>query len=152
MFRKNVMANSPQRSVASGNPRLSQVRVLRDFGLVRSERKAFFRVEAVVFSFSTGAAPAIAIIQLLGNRLCSGIISIHDIGGGLRDFVRFRDQAHRVARAFHADEVELFGAAVINERLEALLLRQGFSRAIVTVPEALGGGSMEILSRVFPVG
>jgi hypothetical protein len=48
-----------------------------------------------------------------------------------------------------ATEYELFGGAVINQRLERLLIRQGFQRAVDTVPEELGGGTMEIRFKVF---
>ena len=57
-----------------------------------------------------------------------------------------------LARALNATELELFGGAVINRHLEALLLRQGFARATDAIPEELGGGTMEILTRVFPLG
>jgi hypothetical protein len=50
-----------------------------------------------------------------------------------------------------AKHLELFGAAVINQRLEAVLLRHGYKRQVDTVPEVLGGGTMEILTKVLPV-
>lgn len=132
-------------------PQLSQVRALRDLGLNQAQRSAFFRAESVVFHFPTREEPAIAVAHLAGSRLRCGIISIRDVGGGVRDLGQFRDRCQAVARSFGASELELFGAAVINQRLQALLVRQGFARLTELVPEELGGGTMEVLSRVFPV-
>lgn len=135
----------------SGRPRPSQVRSLRNLGLNRTQRRDFYRGDLVVFEFPTPSSPAIAAVQILGTRLRSGIISIRDVGGGVADFGRFRRQSLDAAKAFRLTELELFGGAIINPRLEAMLLRHGFCRLTAPIPDALGGGTMEILSRVYPV-
>lgn len=56
-----------------------------------------------------------------------------------------------VGQAFAATELEVFGAAIINHRLKAILLRQGFVEKRDHVPEELGGGEMEILSKIISV-
>jgi len=45
----------------------------------------------------------------------------------------------------------LFRAALIEPCLEALLLRQGYARATEPVPDVLGGGTMDIVAKVFAV-
>jgi hypothetical protein len=132
-------------------PVVSQVRILRDLGLDRAQRRKFFLGEAVVYILRSGGGSGIGMVQLVQERLRSGIISISNVGGGLGDLRRYRDRSIALANAVQAREIELFGAAVVNPRLEALLLRQGFRPAIENVPDILGGGTVEILSRVYPV-
>lgn len=121
------------------------VRSLRGLGLDPSQVETFLRGEAVVYQLPTQGEAGIAMIQLAGIRLRSGIIEINDVGGGVKDFLVFRGRSEVVARALGASELELFGGAVINQKLESLLLRRGFQRGEDTVPEDLGGGTMEIL-------
>jgi hypothetical protein len=127
------------------------VQSLRNLGLDPSQIEAFLRGDAVVYQFPTQGEAGIAMIQRTGVRLRSGIIEINDVGGGVRDFLVFRGRSEVVARTLGASELELFGGAVINQKLESLLLRRGFQRGEDTVPEDLGGGTMEILFKVFPV-
>ncbi len=137
----------------SGVPRLAQVRSLRDLGVDRAARRAFFAGRAVLFSLpTTGGEPILGAVQYGSGRLRCGIISIRALSGeGASAFARFRQQSLAVARAFGASELELFGGAIVNPRIEAMLLRQGFIRATEIVPDELGGGTMEILTRVFSV-
>jgi len=130
---------------------LTQIRALRAFGLDRGQRRAFLRDGTAVFHFPTQGEPAIAMIQWRDERLRCGIITISHVGGGFRDFSRFRDRAFAVAKAFSLAQVELFGAAVTNPRLETLLLRHGFARRTEEVPQILGGGIMETIGRVLQV-
>lgn len=134
-----------------GRLRLSQLRALRTLGLDRDQRRVFLSGAMSLYYFSTQSEPAIAIVQLVGSRLRSGIIDIRDVGGGVNDLVRFRTASQQVARAFGAAELELFGGAIINPRLEALLLRQGFCNATAPVPDELGGGTIDVVTRVFPL-
>ena len=100
-----------------------------------------------------GDEPILGVIQLASPRLRCGIISVRDAsGGGARQLLHFRNPTLALARVLNATELELFGGAVINRQLEALLRRQGFVLAVDTIPDELGGGTMEILTRVFPVG
>jgi hypothetical protein len=86
---------------------------------------------------------------MVGSRLRSGIITLREKGGGFGVLAKFRAKSRSMARVFSADELELFGGAVINHRLESILLRHGFTRLTEHIPEALGGGKMEILTKVF---
>jgi hypothetical protein len=132
-------------------PTDEEFHALQRLGLDPSQIEAFLRGDTVVYRLPTETDPGIAMIQWIGNRLRSGIIEINDIGGGVRDFSLFRHRSEAVARAFSANELELFGGAVINQRLESLLIRRGFQRAEDTVPKELGGGTMEILFKVFAI-
>lgn len=78
-------------------------------------------------------------------------MSIKDPGGGLVSLARFRAKSSRVAKAFHASELEIFGDAVVNPKLAILLQRQSFVQRVVSCPDDLGGGQMEILTRTFEV-
>jgi hypothetical protein len=124
---------------------------LRDLGLDSAQREQFFAGKYVVYPLATESDPGIAVIELSGSRLSSGIIEINDIGGGLVDFLRFRRLSRAVAVAVGATELELFGGAIINTDLEQLLIRQKFERSVRSIPEELGGDIMEVLTRVFPL-
>jgi len=139
-------------SFRAGTPRPAQLRALRSVGLTRSQRRAFFRGELVVFDLPTDSEAGMGKIQLAGARLRCGIVGIEHVGGGLQDLARFREHARAVARVFGAGELELFGESVLNERVEAMLLRRGFTRTREPVPQELGGGSKVVLWKVFRVG
>lgn len=76
---------------------------------------------------------------------------MHDISGaGMRAFTGFRGQARQTARVMGAEALEIQGIAVTNLRIEQLLLRQGFTRQTMEIPEVLGGGgTVEVVSKVF---
>lgn len=140
------------RSRQPRGPRLSQVRTLRDLGLSRAARRAFFQGAVITCAMPTiGGDPTIATVQWTGTRLCAGLFAVHDTSGaGLRAFTDFRGRARQTARVMDAEELELQGIAVTNPRIEQMLLRQGFTRQTMEIPEALGGGgSVEVFSKVF---
>jgi hypothetical protein len=140
------------RSRRPGSPRLSQVRTLRDLGLSLVARRAFFQGVVITFEIPTrGGDPTLATLQWTGTRLCAGLFSVHDTSGaGLGAFTGFRGRARQTARVMGSEELELQGIAVTNPRIEQMLLRQGFTRQTVEVPEALGGGGrVEVFSKVF---
>jgi hypothetical protein len=45
--------------------------------------------------------------------------------------------------------VELVGAEFYNAELRQLLLRHGFTPGVMAAPEAVGGGTMNIVRKVF---
>jgi hypothetical protein len=125
---------------------------LRDLGLSRVARRAFFQGVAITFEIPTlGGDPTIATLQWTGTRLCAGLFSVRDTSGaGLRAFTDFRRRARQTARVIDAEALELQGIAVTNPRIAQMLLRQGFTRQMVEIPEALGGGGrVEVFSKVF---
>ena len=130
-----------------------QVKALRSLGLDRAARRAFFEGKPVVGQLPTAGGDAtIVTLQLGENRLTAGIFSVHnEAGGGLQAFTEFRGQARALAQGLGVDELELQGQAVINPRIEALLRRQGFESKTVDVPEDLGGGTVDVFSKVFSV-
>ena len=142
----------PPRSRRPRSPRLSQVRTLRDLGLSLVARRAFFQGVVITFEIPTiRGYPTIATLQWTGTRLRAGLFSVHDTSGaGLRAFTGFRGRARLMARVMDAEALELQGIAVTNPRIEQMLLRQGFTRQTVEIPEALGGGgTVEVFSKVF---
>ncbi len=124
---------------------------LQNLGLEKDQFGQFANGEAVVYLLPTETTPGIAILQKVGHCLRSGIIEINDPGGGLKTLVRFRSRSFQVALAFGLPELELFGAAIINPKLLTLLENQGFLRKTEHCPDSLGGGTMEILAKGFPV-
>jgi len=56
-----------------------------------------------------------------------------------------------VAILFRLTELEVFGFAVINPQLRAMLERQQFAPRVERCLDELGGGTVEILARVYPV-
>jgi hypothetical protein len=106
---------------------------------------------AVAYPLETDQRPGIAVIQLVPPRLRSGIVALSDRGGGVKTLARFRARSVNLARAFALEEIELFGAAIVNQELRAVLLRRGFREESISVPEELGGGTTTILTRVYRV-
>jgi hypothetical protein len=87
--------------------------------------------------------------QMQGNRLVAGIFSINTPGQGLRTLAQFRSEAFALGRSLGAKEVELVGAEFTNGPLREMLIRQGFTPGTMAAPEAIGGGTMNIVSKVF---
>lgn len=106
---------------------------------------------AVACPLETEQTPGIAVIQLAPPRLRCGIVALRNPGGGVKTLARFRARSLNLARVFGLEELELFGVAIINDDLRAMLLRRGFREESISVPEALGGGVATILTRVFRV-
>lgn len=128
-----------------------QAAALGALGLDADQFESFALGLEIVFYFPTQSDPGIALAQWQSERIRCGIFSIDDPGGGLITLMQFRSNAQRLASAFEAEELELFGAALLNDKLRELLIRRSFERKVVGCPEALGGGEMEILSKVFQV-
>ncbi|MBI5545313.1 MAG: hypothetical protein HY901_15595, partial [Deltaproteobacteria bacterium] len=127
---------------------------LRNFGLtLEAQRALLVEGRPIAFNLSFGAkAPMVCGLNLAGGRLSSGIISINDETGlALNGMIAFRGKTMDLARALGAEEVELFGGAIINDKIKSSLLRQGYLPKRVAIPAELGGGEMDVLSKVFPV-
>ncbi len=135
---------------AARRPTLAQLRALRNFGLDRAARREFFSGRPATFLSTTAGSP-IGVLQLQGSRLSAGIFQINAPGMGLRAFTQFRSASTQLARTLGATELELGGIAVTNPNVTATLLRMGFTARTATVPESLGGGTVEVITRVFPV-
>ncbi|MDY7233034.1 RHS repeat-associated core domain-containing protein [Hyalangium rubrum] len=148
------IARAPSVSTSPARPTLAQVRALRNLGVNREGRRAVFEGKQAAFTQPTKKGDAtIGSVQIIGPRLRSGIISVHNTnGGGLSAFTRFRSTSQTVAKSFGLKELELYGGAVINPKIEAMLTKFGFQRCRIPIPEALGAdGEMDALSKVFPV-
>lgn len=90
-------------------------------GLSESQLQRFCDGQEVAFDFPTDLSQGIALIQLNGQVLRYGILEINDPGSGFIAFIRFRQTAFDLARAFGLEEVEIFGMSVINAELRELL-------------------------------
>jgi hypothetical protein len=127
---------------------------LKDLGLSGGQAEELLNGGGIAHELpSAGGGDATIIgMKLEGGQLSSGIISIKNTSGNaLRDFAQFRGYSRNVARALGASEMELFGGAIINPEIQAMLTRLGFVPRTVAVPDALGGGVMEVLAKVFSV-
>ncbi|MBX3387807.1 MAG: hypothetical protein KF768_14670, partial [Phycisphaeraceae bacterium] len=134
------------RFAASGLPALARrVRALRDFGLDQGARRAFLNGETVAFQQASGI---IGFARMEGSRLVAGIFSINAPGQGVRLMSKFRSQAAALGRSLGATELQLAGAEFTNSALRATLSRAGFTAGTMEAPAALGGGAMNILSKV----
>ena len=128
--------------------------MLRGMGVEEPRIAAFFKGDAVAYLTPEGV---ISILQIVAGRLRAGIFSINvenDPSAAVRAFARFRGPARSLASALGLSEMELFGAAVKNPKVEAMLRRQGFQPSTEPVPETMGLGpstSVEIWSKRFAV-
>ena len=120
-------------------------------GIAEDRRQALLRGEATTSLFGGGASPMVIVAQLRPPRLRAGVIEINASGRGMYMLLEFRSACEDLARSFELTELELFGAAVVNARLDSVLRQHGFELAVDACPDDLGGGTMEIRSRVFPV-
>jgi hypothetical protein len=124
---------------------------LLELALREEDVAAFVEGIMVVYYLPTESEPAVAVVQKSGARLRSGIVAIKDPGGGIKTLARFRGRSRAVAKAFQLRELELFGAAIINDRLELILARR-FTPAQILCPDELGdAGYLDILTKVFEV-
>jgi hypothetical protein len=128
-----------------------QEQAMETFALGVDQWEAFVGGVQVATDLHGVRLPIISVVQRLESRMRCGIVLIHDPGGGVDSLARFRANAVALARAFECQEVELFGAAIINDGLRQMLLRQGFEASTGDCPEELGDESWEILSRVYSI-
>jgi hypothetical protein len=135
-------------------PTLSQVRALRNLGVDKAARRRFFQGEMVHGSFTTKSGASVeAFLQMQNDRLVSQLFYITSnkgaTGTASRAFVQFRHQSRTLARSLGLRKLELQGGSVMNPDVERFLLRQGFKSKTMPVPDELGGGSQEVLYRLF---
>jgi hypothetical protein len=63
----------------------------------------------------------------------------------------FEAKAQAAARALRAKDLELLGIELTNPELQTVLERGGFAPTTMPIPEELGGGTLNAISRVEPV-
>jgi hypothetical protein len=97
----------------------SQIRLLRELGLDRRQRRRVIEGEMLLYSRPTPADELIAIIQLDENRLTHGIFSINarDTGAGFAEFLRFIRLSRELAQQSGCQQLEIFGVAIVNAAL-----------------------------------
>jgi len=122
-------------------------------GFTGAQLRALVEGRPTAFILAGAAEGTTCIAHLLPNgRLRIGIYTMRNVGGGLLDFLTFETAAQVAAREIGATEVELLGVEITNDRLRASLERGGFTPTTIPVPEELGGGTADAISRVYPVG
>lgn len=63
----------------------------------------------------------------------------------------FETGAQAAGRALGARELEILGIEITNPQLRAALERGGFTPTKMPVPDELGGGTFDAISRVEPL-
>jgi hypothetical protein len=125
---------------------------LGGLGVGESQLQVLAAGEPVAFTLSGAAEGTVTVAQLTAEgRLRLGIVTIKNVGGRLIDFMTFEAKAQAVARALGAKELELLGIEINNPKLRAVLERGGFTPTTMPIPEELGGGTLDAISRVEPV-
>jgi hypothetical protein len=112
---------------------ISQQRALQNLGLSIEEANELVAGKLILTHIGNpGGEDTVVLAQFANGRLSVGIQSIEDASGtGARAFGTFRALAFDIARALGVNEVDLFGAQIINPEVRAMLIRQGFRPATV---------------------
>ncbi len=126
-------------------PTAEQLTALSDLGVPPERSADFFGGRPIACPLATESKPGIAALWYVPPRLSCGIVEITDPGGGGKTLALFRERALRLAVLLDADELELFGAELLNEHLKQMLVRQGFEERAVNCPDELGDETMIIL-------
>jgi hypothetical protein len=133
--------------------KLSQVKTLREIGVAKENRRAFFNGQIVDFSFPTkGGDDVVGFLQRTPNgevQLTSQLFSINNTAGGApAAFRKYLRNSTDLAKSLGATKIEIQGGSLINPDLAKALTDRGFTPKTVPVPEALGGGTQEVLSKI----
>jgi hypothetical protein len=156
-FTPSSAAENTHQTTGSGVPAATAEAArptLAAMGMDAAKQDALLAGASVMYETANGV---ICIAQIVQGRLRVGIFSINiknDPSAAVRGFASFRGPARAAARALQVPEYEMFGAAIVNSEIEAMLLRQGFVKSLETVPETFGLGpstQVEILTKRFPV-
>jgi hypothetical protein len=131
---------------------------LSGMGVSSAQITALEQGQMVLYELHVAGKPSTyALLQIRGGLLRGGIFSIQvkdDVAAGVKAFFRFRQPVLELARDMGLPEIELFGAAIHNADINAMLKRQGFVETTETIPEYLGMGpnaEVQIMSKRFPV-
>jgi hypothetical protein len=118
-------------------------------GLSENQLPDLMAAKPVAFYLSGASKGLVAVVQIAGRRLRSGIYTIDNKGGGLRDFATFETNSRVAAFSLKMLELELMGIDVYNPLLRAALVNGGFTPTTLEVPEDLGSGFFtDVISRV----
>ncbi len=151
-----IGAESAINSAQQANLSMAQL-ALEEAGVKESESLALRLLsgEEVMLNLPTaGGKDTIVMAQMQNNVLRSGILSISEKSGAenaIRAFKDFRKLSRVLATAIGANEYELLGIAIMNEKIEKMLLKLSFIPQTIEVPKSLGGGTVEALVGRFKV-
>jgi hypothetical protein len=119
-----VIAKDIVLSYAQGNS-ISVTKALESLGFSAEQKSLLSKGQQVIVESSKNNNHIAAIYKIEGDRLTAGIYSAFttDTSGAL---AKFSSDAKSLGRALGVKEVEFFGANIINERLESILVKRGF--------------------------
>jgi hypothetical protein len=131
----------------------AQASALTKLGVSQEDQLPFMNGQIVGFQYPTvGGDDVYGFLQYQSGSLTSQLFSINNTAGGAANaFRQFVGGSNGLAASLGLDSVELQGGSVINPELANALLSRGFVPKVVPVPDALGGGAQEVLSKVVPV-
>jgi hypothetical protein len=122
---------------------------LRRLGLEEGQVQDLAKGKPIAFNLAGAAEGTICVACLpTDDRLQIGIYTIKNVGGGLPDFMTFDARSRSAAIALGVKEVETMGIEVTHLEMRAVLERGGFTPTTFDVPDELGGGTFDALSRV----
>jgi hypothetical protein len=140
--------------VGDGIPISEELKVaLELLGLTPEQQASLLQGQPTAFLFPSADEGLIGIALYISSqqRLRIGIYTINNPGEGLTDFLSFEARSHVAARELGAREVELLGIEINNAQLREVLERGGFTPVTIAVPEELGGGIANAVSKIFLV-
>jgi hypothetical protein len=124
-------------------------------GMGQSQLRRFAAGEPVAFNLPGATPGIITVAQLTAERrLRVGIYTIKkegDVLGALFACMTFEGRSQDAAKAVGVKELELLGIEITSPEIQAVLERGGFTPTTIAVPEELGGGTFNAISRVEPV-
>jgi YD repeat-containing protein len=130
-----------------------QVATLNRLGVDPADHAAFASGEITSFQFPTaGGDDVYGFLQYKDGSLTSQLFSISNTAGGApAAFRTFASGSNDLAASLGLESFELQGGSIINPSLANALSARGFLPKIVPVPDALGGGTQEVLFKTMPV-
>ncbi|MCK9386194.1 MAG: hypothetical protein M0Q15_16410 [Nevskia sp.] len=131
----------------------SQIAALNNLGVPSIDHPIFFSGGIAGFQYPTvGGDNVFGFLQYQNGTLTSQLFSINNTAGGApAAFRQFINGSNELGRSLGLKSLELQGGSVINRDLANALSSRGFTPKLVPVPDALGGGTQEVLSKVVSV-
>ena len=130
-----------------------QIKVLDRLGVLAADHADFLAGEVTAFQYPTEGGPDVyGFLQLQNAALTSQLFSIvNTVGGAGAAFRNFMSSSNELAASFGLQSYEMQGGSVLNRDLATALVSRGFQPKVIAVPESLGGGVQEVLSKQIPV-
>ena len=142
-------------SVPTENTKLSakQISILDRLGVQPADHADFLAGEVTAFQYPTAGGPDVyGFLQYESGALTSQLFSIvNTVGGAGAAFRTFMSSSNDLAASFGLSSYEMQGGSVLNVDLGKALVNRGFQPKVISVPDDLGGGIQQVLSKQIPV-